>query len=385
MRRFVTMVLPVVAPAGSEAALPTMRHRRRNQLVAGGVLTLALLAGTAAAYAVTNNRHPGQQASGRPTATTQAPEPTPSDSSVPSAAADAPDGRIGFAELNKATLQVPAWPNGMLGHCPHGAVKMDTKDGVDYTRLRILGQPIYVDVDHDGALETLINLTCSPQGSAQQVLAYDRDTAGRIQLVGKVVGTVGPRGRQGVDIMQVHRIAAAPEGRVNVDVGEYFTCCGDNPDSSQHQWRTYGWDGTRFVHAGGPTAFGPNPKVTDLAVAASDLIMAKQADGKWHGTLTVTVVNRGDYEAPGVLLVALPTEPTPSGIGWSGCDVANDGFSSCKLGVLAAGTSRTVRLGFLATDDPAGEGHVSVHSETEKGSYPDSNADDNRVRVHIRV
>ena len=309
--------------------------------------------------------------------------PDPTEPPTAPATTNAPDGRISLAELTTATLEVPAWPHGILGHCPHGAVKMGTKASVDYTPLQIMGQPVYADVDHDGALETVINLRCSPEGSAEQVLAYDRDAAGSVYLVGKVVGTVGPRGRQGIDIMRVHGIAAAPEGQVNVDVGEYFTCCGDNPDSSQHQWRTYGWDGNRFVQAGGPTAFGPNPKVTDLAVTSSNLVMLMQPDGKWHGTLTMTIVNRGDYKAPAVLHVALPIHLTPSGNGWSGCDVAGDGFSQCMLGVLTVGASRTVRLGFVAADDPTGHGFVSAISETERGAYPDRNADNNRVGILI--
>ena len=183
--------------------------------------------------------------------------------------------------------------------------------------------------------------------------------------------------------MRVHGIAAAPEGQVNVDLGEYFTCCGDNPDSSQHQWRTYGWDGNRFAQTGGPTAFGPNPNVTDLAVTASNLVMVKQVDGRWHGTLKMTVVNRGDYEASVRLYLALPIQLTPSGTGWSGCDVAGDGFSQCKLGVLTVGASRTVQLGFVATHDPTGHGFVSAHSETESGSYPDRNFGDNRLGILI--
>jgi hypothetical protein len=119
----------------------------------------------------------------------------------------------------------------MLGHCPPGPVRMGTKGSATYTPVEILGRPVYADVDRDGALETVINLTCSPQGSAQQVLAYDRDIAGGIYLLGKVVGTAGPNGRQGIDIERVHRIAAAADGRVNADVGDFFTCCGDNPDS----------------------------------------------------------------------------------------------------------------------------------------------------------
>jgi hypothetical protein len=130
--------------------------------------------------------------------------------------------------------------------------------------------------------------------------------------------------------------------------------------------------------------FGPNPNVTDLAVTASDLVMAKWADGKWHGTLTVTIVNQGDYEAPTMLLVSMPPQPTPSGTAWRGCDLLAE-FSWCKLGVLAAGASRTLRLGYLTTSYPAGQGYVSIHSETEKGTYPDSNAEDNRVLVHIRT
>lgn len=386
MQRPVPMVPPAAAPAGRHAWHTTSPDRRRTQLLAVSVLTLALTAGCAATNrepAATDNSATGQPVAGQPTGTAAPADPTPN-ASAASATPNAPNGRISLAELSRATLQVPAWPSGMLGHCPHGAVKMDTEGSLDYTPLGILGRPVYADVDHDAAVETVINLTCSPQGSAQQVLAYDRDNAGRIYLVGKVVGSAGPNGRQGIDIQRVHRIAAAAGGRLNVDVGDYFTCCGDNPDSAQHQWRSYGWDGTRFVQVGGPTAFGPNPNVTDLAVTASDLVMVKQADGTWHGTLTTSVVNRGDYQAPVVLGLALPTV-TASGGGWTGCDRPGDGYISCNLGTVSAGGSRTMRLGFTATQDAAGQGTVSVHSETENGVFPDSNPDDNRISVHIRT
>jgi hypothetical protein len=376
-------VLPAAAPAGPQATVAKSRRRRRNQVLAGSVLALALTAAYLATHnanTVTTNAPAGQHVAGQPTAAAPAPDPTASASAIP----NAPDGRISLADLSTATLQVPAWPSGMLGHCPHGLVKMDTKSSVDYTPLEILGRPVYADVDHDGAVETVINVTCSPQGSAQQVLAYDRNTAGSIYLVGKVVGTAGPNGRQGIDIERVHGIAVAAGGRVNADVGDFFTCCGDNPDSSQHQWRTYGWDGTRFVQVGGPTVFGPNPNVTDLAVTSSDLVMVKQADGTWQGIVTTTVVNRGNYQAPVVVGVFLPTV-TPYGAGWRGCDTPGDGFVWCKLGAVSAGASRTMRLGFAAIENPAGQGTISVHSEAEKGAFPDSNADDNRIGVHIRT
>jgi hypothetical protein len=390
VQRPIKTVPPAAAPAAPHTPVATARRRRRNQVLAGTSLTLALTLALTGAYlathrarAVTDGASAAHRVAGQQAATTPAADPTPS-ASGGSATANAPDGRISLTDLSTATLQVPAWPSGMLGHCPDGPVRMGTKGSATYTPVEILGQPVYADVDRDGALETVINLTCSPQGSAQQVLAYDRDTAGAIYLLGKVVATAGPKGRQGIDIERVHRIAAAAGGRVNADVGDFFTCCGDNPDSAQHQWRSYGWDGTRFVQVDGPTEFGPNPNVTDLAVTASNLVMLRQADGTWQGTLTTSVVNRGDHPAPVVLALAL-SSVTPYGGGWRGCDLSSDGYASCMLGVLSAGASRTMRFDFTATKDPAGQGTISVHSETDKGVFPDSNADDNKIGVHVRA
>jgi hypothetical protein len=112
--------------------------------------------------------------------------------------------------------------------------------------------------------------------------------------------------------------------------------------------------------------------------------MVRQGDGTWQGNLTTSVVNRGHHPAPVVLAVALSTV-TPYGGGWRGCEPAGDGYASGKLGVLSAGASRTMRFGFTATADRAGQGTISVHSGTDNGVYPDSNPDDNRIGVHIRA
>lgn len=67
---------------------------------------------------------------------------------------------------------------------------------------------------------------------------------------------------------------------------------------------------------------------------------------------------------------------TPSGGGWSGCNRPGDGYTWYNLGTVSAGGSRTMRLGFTATHDAAGQGIISVHSETENGVFPDSNPED---------
>jgi hypothetical protein len=165
------------------------------------------------------------------------------------------------------------------------------KDAGHY-EIALQGDPVYADVDRDGAQETVMLVVCSPQGDDYQVVALDRDAAGKIVSLGRVVGSAGNLGKEGHDIETIWAVRAGDDGQVQVDVGEYRPCC-DAIQASQHQWRTYGWDGERFAQTGGPTSFGPNPKVTDLVVHPDTVHMTRQADGSWKGTLRVTVHNGG--------------------------------------------------------------------------------------------
>jgi hypothetical protein len=75
------------------------------------------------------------------------------------------------------------------------------------------------------------------------VLAYDRDAAGKIVLIGRIYG-------QGDDVAFTKEIAARPGGglRVTVCVGSAADgrCGSDEPAGSFRQ-REYAWDGGKFA------------------------------------------------------------------------------------------------------------------------------------------
>lgn len=373
-----------VDPPGVATAYATVRQRRRNRAVATGVLALVLLGGPSVGLALANDRGgppPGVDPS--PTAPVQPPSPStsPSPSAPPTSSPtpSAPDGRISLAELRNTTLDLPPWPREAATTCTAGDEEF-------------VGQPVYVDVDHDGAKETAVLLRCQPPAEYKvfKVMVFDRDAAGKVVTLGQVLESPG-EGEEGVAIWRIHGIEAAPGGQIRVDVGDYFPCCGTAPDLPQHQWRTYGWDGRRFTQTGGPTAFGPNPKVTDLRLAADDLVMTKQADGTWRGRLTFTVRNAGPVGADIDLNIWSETRLAATGGGWTGWLNPPDGSDLVAAGRvvadLAVGASRTVTLDFTSAARPSGTLDVRTSHVDGTGhrSYPDKNSDDNRIRVAIRA
>ncbi|MER7279818.1 hypothetical protein ABT369_35800 [Dactylosporangium sp. NPDC000244] len=87
-------------------------------------------------------------------------------------------------------------------------MKFSGGNGGAHPPLKLEGDPAYVDVDHDGAQETIMLLSCSPQGSDYKVLAFDRDATGKIVTLGQVVGSAGSEGKQGADIETIWAVQA---------------------------------------------------------------------------------------------------------------------------------------------------------------------------------
>jgi hypothetical protein len=349
-------VAPHVKPAGTAAARETVHRRHRVRMIAATTLAALVVAAPVAAYAaIGGDAHGPPAVSGdSPSATSTdvtdpaSPEPSaPATDTVPAA----PDGRISTADLGKATLDIPAWTKGFDASCPTGAVKFTGgKAGNGIEALQ--GDPVYVDVDHDGAQETVVLVSCSPQGSDYQVVALDRDTTGKIVTLGEVVGSAGNTGKEGSDIMTIWAVQAGDNGQVRVDVGEYRPCC-EAAQASQHQWRTYGWNGSRFIQTGGPTAFGANPNVTDLAITTDRLTMTKQSDGSWVGSLRVTIHNAATFATPGKLRFALSVHES-----WQAQPATECSFTpgesplACTLPSIGAGANRVLTIQLTAPAGP---------------------------------
>jgi hypothetical protein len=369
-------VAPQVKPAGTARARDTVHRRHRARMIAATTLAALVVAVPVVAYAASGDDSHGPPAvtGDSPSATSSEGATPPEPSASPSGTVSAPpDGRISRAVLNQATLVIPAWPKGFDADCPTGTVKFtDGKAGRGIQAL--LGDPVYVDVDHDGAQETVVLVSCSPQGSDYQVVALDRDATGKVVTVGKVVGSAGSTGKEGSDIMTIWAIEAGDNGQVRVDVGEYRPCC-SAAQASQHQWRTYGWNGDRFTQTGGPTAFGPNPNVTDLSITADRLTMTRQGDGSWAGTLRVSIHNAAGFATPGRLWFALSIDASWQAQPGTECRFTPDEKPlSCTLPSLGARGDRVLTIRLTAPAGPlTTQCTVYINAITADGTagYPD--------------
>ncbi len=364
-------------PRGVSTVYETVRRRRRNRVVIVSALALAMLAGPAVGSALADSDRQAPPSGSEPSVTSPAESsgspsgsPTDSPSATPAGqmAPPAPDGRISLAELKRAKLDLPPWPADAAVRCKGSDVEF-------------VGKPVYVDVDHDGARETAALLQCFPYGETPvlKVMVFDRNANGAVVPLGQVLATSG-KGRDGVDVKKVWTIQGTASGEIRIDVGEYYPCCEMAKDLPQHQWRTFSWDGRRFVQTGGPKTFPPNPKVTDLVLTSNDLVMTKQADGSWRGKLTLKARNAGPFPARAVLM--MPDGPTADSGTWSGCTVIE---GQCDLGVLASGANRTATFTLATKSPPSGVLDVFVfHASGDLGTYPDLNQDDNVVNAARR-
>lgn len=191
--------------------------------------------------------------------------------------------------LKNATLDVPTWPAdnlpGLFGPVKftNGELIVPASPTFDTPRRMGIEQIVYGDVDRDGAQETIAAIYVRVESTSKQLVAFDRDRAGRIVTLGSVVSTTGP-----VRVIDETNFRIQPNGVVNARVGDYEGCCGDETPV-QWQWRSYAWDGQRFSQVGGPATFPVNPAVTETGVAADELVLGPAVDGVRHGTLTVAV------------------------------------------------------------------------------------------------
>lgn len=359
-----------VRPAGTAAARATVQHRHKVRTIAASTIAALAIATPVAAYAAAGSDSNGPPAT--PATSSSAVETTTSPAApttAASATASAPDGRISKTDLGNATLSIPSWPKGFDDGCPKGSVKFSDGKAGGNAILKLQGDPVYVDVDHDGAQETVMLLSCSPQGYDYKVLAFDRDASGKIVTLGQVVGSAGNTGKQGTDIETIWEAQAGDDGQVKVDVGEYRPCC-DMAQASQHQWRTYGWNGTAFTQTGGPTAFGPNPNITDVTVTADKLTMTATGSGTWEGTLKVTVHNNAQFATPGKLRIALGVPDTWTLQAISGCTIQPDQLPvPCLGGSIPAGGSKVFTIKLTAPAAP---------QQTESGVWASAQDDNGR-------
>ncbi|BCJ49360.1 hypothetical protein Asp14428_08350 [Actinoplanes sp. NBRC 14428] len=268
---------------------PPDGHRRAWRIAGlAALLTLVLLLPIGMYLVLRGGGEPPAAPAGSPPSPPAAPT-SPPPSSAP---APAPDGRIPLTTLANSTLTVPPWPADNL-RGPSGRVRFH--DGVfavppagtgreppSCGRLVILSVA-YGDVDRDGAGETVAGIGCLIEGGSKQIVAFDRNTAGRIVTMGPVVATTG-------EIRDIRDGSASvgDDGVVTVRLGDYQVCCDDRTPQAW-QTRGYGWHDGRFVQVSGAARMPANRYVTETSVSTGDLVLGPAVAGYRYGTLTVTV------------------------------------------------------------------------------------------------
>jgi hypothetical protein len=385
-----------VALPGTAAAHATVAHRRKVRAVVTSVVALAVIATPTAVYAAFD-RGPHAPNPGPGTSVEQSESPSPSPSPDPSPdmttsqAATAPDGRISTGQLGNATITVPAWKV-FANACPSGNLTFVNgryPEGTGTDGAIFVQKIVYANLDGDPAIETAALFRCT-LGNTQvdQVLAFDRDTAGKIVNLGLIVQSV-PGATNLIDL------TVAPAGGVQVNIGNYKPCCMAPREYVRTQWRRYGWDGHGISQVGGPTAFAPIPNITDLSLTASDLVFGPVQAGKRHAVLTLTVRNNGNVTSQRqriTLLLRFAAQPAADG--WTGCTSTLDGISmyiDCGKGALAPGGSYVLRLGFtmadaaaLPTTDKPNVWLSSVNADASK-QYWDLFGEDNGRDIAARI
>ncbi|WP_433648962.1 hypothetical protein ACQP2C_18590 [Micromonospora zamorensis] len=378
-------VLDKVEVPGPAAVRRTVRGRNRRRWGATATTALALLGGSAIGYAAMSgpDHRPGPveptpSVSVSPTPT---PTPTPSPSVTTGGPASAvPDGRISRAQLLGASVTLPAWQAGR--GCPTSAVRIsgDDREGVNWLVALDHG-----DVDGDDAVETVALVQCvlGTKGP-MQVVAFDRDKAGKVVTLGRVVATTidKPQWLFALDVLG--------DGTVRVQVGDIAPGGGWAAKWSQRQWRGYRWKDDAFAQVSGPTSFGPNPNLADVSVTTGDLVLRVADDGSRTGTATVRIRNRGTTPVAHVVLrLGVPAVVRADVDGWETCSGVPESVDPiiCRLGELAAGAEMRLDLDFhvfegikLSTD----KADVEVQPmDGERDVLPDVNRSDNLVQMKM--
>ncbi|WP_433535807.1 hypothetical protein ACQPZK_28240 [Micromonospora sp. CA-249363] len=386
-------VLEEVEVPGPAAVRRTASRRGRRRLATTTATVLALFGGAAVGYATMNgpDREPGPvdptpTPSARPSATataatTASPSATASNGGASPTGA-APDGRISRAQLLAATVSLPAWNT--PAECPTGRVRLGAEPARD--DVNELVEVDHGDLDGDGATETVALVRCvfGTRGPFQ-VVAFDRDAAGRVVTLGRVTGTASPTPGWVTDL------DVRDDGEIRVEVLDVAPGGGWPEKNSQRQWRGYRWAGDAFEQVSGPTSFGPNPRSTDLSVTATDVVLTAATDGSRSGAVTVRIRNEADRTAPEVILtMELPKALRPVGDGWTGCDIETGSTVqvSCRLSAVRGHSEvrRTLELGVATGASlPSGQAALRIWpADPDRDPWLDNDDSDNESTFDYR-
>lgn len=237
----------------------------------------------------------------------------------------------------------------------------------------------------NGAVETIAVVACRyGEASAKQVVAFDRNPDGRIVTVGRVV-------RTGDGFDDIRGVETNRNGSVEVRVADIVPCCGTPSYPRREQVRTYQWDGQRFGQTDGPTAFGKDPRLTDLRMTMThELVDVPGADTRRKLTTVFTVTNAGPVDAAQVAFHSIEAGERAGGH-WSRCDPKpgpDADHASCLLPGVPVGESRRYTFVQLVPNKPGPDAttrrFLVLHCDAQDRQWPDLTRDDNEVPSPLR-
>ncbi|MFG1841185.1 hypothetical protein ACGFH8_22505 [Micromonospora sp. NPDC049175] len=386
-------VISQVAGPGPDKARQLLRRRRRMTVAAAAaavvlgvtpvVINAALHADRTPPVPVESVPPPAPSTPAPPTPTpTGSPTQTPTPSGT---APTGPDGRISRAQLLATPVDLPNWPAGMAeGGCTTSNVRLKTNTKKTYVSELADDEFEYGDVDGDGADETIAIVACRyGEASAKQVVAFERNADDRIVTVGRVVRTDD-------EFKDVLAAEITSSGSVRVTVADIVPCCEVPTYLRREQVRTYRWDGERFEQTDGPTAFGPDPRLTNLKMSMThELVEVPGTDALRELTTVFTVTNAGPVDAPRVSFQNIEHGERAGG-DWARCEPGklwDTTKPGCLLPGVPAGESRRYTFVQRVPAQPGADARTVsfsvVHGDAQGRWWPDLKPDDNVVRSPI--
>jgi len=278
----------------------------------------------------------------------------------------------GAGELANATVAVLWSPDTCTGEPlryvdGQHEIRRASPDGSTEVWVASIVATARADVDHDGTDEFVVKSECAREGGRHNVVAIRPDGTGGWAPLGLVVG-------ESTEIPAIGDVAVTSSGEVVVSVGSgpnYSLLPYDMLNlPTLWQPRTYAWTGQAFAQAGGPTTFAADPTVAAFTVQAAPVALSQSGDF-WDSTITVTVRADGPQAVAARLAVAVAGERRPVG-DWARCGPgSDDNRAVCDLGVMAAGSTVTLRLPIrTAYDQGLQDGHIAIVAiQTDQSRY----------------
>jgi hypothetical protein len=205
----------------------------------------------------------------------------------------------------------------------------------------------HADVDTDGRAETFARVFCMTDGNdpVSQVVAFAPASGGGVRTIGPVLAQAGA-------VVAICGVRAGANGAIQVQTADFpvpWRCADPSSAAPRYvtrQWLTFAWNGSAFVQQGTTTS-KPNPYATDLELTSTDLILTRQANGHYVGSMTLTVRNTGTsaipYKTQTVISDGMRLIDPPRG-----CAVQQAGGGMedvfCTGAKLVGGETRTVTL-----------------------------------------